>query len=320
MEKTPFLVTFTPIPLNTARYIFSGILILFPLLFFAQTKPYTENMKWGIKENDKVIVEALYDTVFNYDSTGKVCLVCFKTKTASASKFIKMMITTYSCNYLNKKRKRLTIKTQYNDTCTVFALGKNTIKQYNNGSNYLIATIKGKKYLADKNFHQLTFNAYHEISLTPEPNFYITQTLNEWDAVLTGMVDAHERLVIPYQYSNIKVNPYDSLIVACSAGLRPNSPDDVYRYNGKKIETFLRHIDMATKNFIIHKIYDPKEHYILHNLHTKEEKTLEADELVVQPNDEILIRIKNDWFVYNMLTNQKTPKPELENGKNKGSR
>jgi hypothetical protein len=302
------------------RHILPILYLLVSFCGSAQTKPFTENSKWGIKEDNKVIVEAIYDTIFNFDSTGKVCLACFKTRTASANKFIKLLVTTYSCNYLNKKRKRLSIKTPSNDTCTVFAYAKNSIKQYNHSNNYLVATVKGKKYLADKNFKQLTFKPYQEISPSADPNFYVTQVLNEWDTPLTGLVDANEKQIIPYQYSDIKVNPYDSLIIGCSAGLRPNAIDDIYFYSGKKRETCNRHVDMATKNFIIHKIYEPKEHYVLYNSQTKEEKSIEAEELHVQPHDEVLIKVKGQWFVYNLATNTQILKTETPHGKNKGRR
>lgn len=319
MENSAFLIKFMPLSRMNFRNIFTFTFSLISLLCCAQTKPFSQNQKWGIKENDKVIIEPIYDTIFNFDSTGKVCLACYKTKTASANKFIKLLVTTYSCNFLNKKKKRLTIKTPNNDTCSVFSYAKNTLKQYNHSDNYLVATVKGKKYLVDKNFKQLTFKPYHEVSPSADPNFYVTQMLNEWDTPLTGLVDVNERQIIPYQYSNVKVNPYDSLVVACSAGLRPNSIDDIYFYTGKKRETCNRHVDIATKNFIIHKVYEPKERYILYNSKTKEEKSLEADELHVQPNDMLVIRIKNTWFNYDLKTNKQTPK-EIANGKNKSRR
>ena len=69
--------------------------LLFPIL-----------MAWGLgmafnKENESVIIPAVYDTIFNFDSTGQVCMACYKVKSASASKFIKVMTTTYVCRYLN---------------------------------------------------------------------------------------------------------------------------------------------------------------------------------------------------------------------------
>jgi hypothetical protein len=159
----------------------------------------------------------------------------------------------------------------------------------------------------DRDFNQVTFRGYHEISFSADPAFLITQ-VNENNTLFTGLINFKEEPVVPYQYSEIKLNTNDSLIIACSAGVRANAEDDVYTYEGKKIGAYHKHVDLATKNFVIHKLYEPKEYYIINNISTKEEKPLYADEVQFFDHDEILIRIKNDWFIYDMVTNQKKPK------------
>jgi hypothetical protein len=281
------------------------LLIAFTNSLLSQIAPYKENLKWGVKENDKIIVPAVYDTVFGYDSTGKVCLACFKTKTASASKFIKLTTLTYYCNYLNNKGGHLTIKTEENDTCSVFSFGKSSLKQYKHKDPLFTVASKGKKYLADKNFNQLSYKGYYDINPSADPGFYTTQYLSEAEILFTGLVNTKEDEIIPYQYSNIKVNPNDSVIIACSAGVRTNASDDVFNYDGKKREVTYRHLDMATKNFLIHQIFEPKEYFIIYNIKTKEEKNINADEVQPYNHDEILVRIKHDWFIYDMNTHEK---------------
>ncbi len=273
----------------------------------AQTQSFRENGKWGMKEGQTILIKAAYDTIFGFDSTSRVCMACFKTKTASASKFIKMTTTSYACNYLNKKGEHLSIRNTANDTFSVFSLGKNSARQYQANNNTFVAVVKNKKYLIGKDFRQLTFKGYYDIAFTSEKKFYVTQTLNEWDVVVTGLVDQEEREVIPYAYSNIKVNPNDSLIIACSAGIGSAGEDDIFDYEGKKKTSSRRHIDMATKNFLIHKIFEPKEYYIIYNLTSKEEKQLSADEVKFYDHDNVLVRIKNDWFIYELSTQQKKP-------------
>jgi hypothetical protein len=274
-----------------------------PLL--SQTVPFRENSKWGIKENDVIVVPPRYDTVFNFDSQGKVCMGCFKIKTASANKFIKVVSTSYSCNYLNKENKRLRIRMEGNDTNSVFSLGKTTLKLYNDNPDLFIVTAKNKKHVVRKDFTQVTFNGYHDISLSPDPAFYITQLMEESETVFTGLINTKEELVIPYQYSGIKINTFDSLIIACSAGVRDNANDDIYDYKGKVKQSYHRHVDLATRHFIVHKLYDPNEHYIIYNIKTREEKILQADEVQFSTRDEILIRLKHDWYIYNMNTHEK---------------
>ncbi len=273
----------------------------------AQTLPFKADIKWGVKENDKIIIKPVYDTVFNFDNTGKVCLACFKAKTLSANRFIKTYTAVYSCNYLNKENKRLELKTEDADTCTVFTLGKTTIKQYNDDPNYFVVSSKNKKYLVNKNFEQQTFKGYTEVFITGEPKFFIAEIKNDAGMSYAGLINSEEELVVPFKYSGIKINPKDSLIVGCSAGVGNNGDDDIYDYTGKKINSSKRHIDMATKNFIIHKIFEPKEYYIAVNLKTKEETNFNAEDLVPFDKDDVLIKIKAEWYVYNLVTKQKKP-------------
>jgi hypothetical protein len=87
--------------------------------------------------------------------------------------------------------------------------------------------------------------------------------------------------------------------------VRINADDEVFDYNGKKIIGTHRHIDLATKHFLIHKIYEPKEYYIFYNISTKEEKIIHADEVKLFEHDEILLREKKDWYLYDLNSNTK---------------
>lgn len=267
--------------------------------------PFKENLKWGIKESEKVIIRPIYDTIFNFDVSGKVCLACFKAKAPSANKFIKTVTVIYSCNYLNKVGERLKIRTDETDTCTVFALSKTTIKQYTENPDYFIVSSKSKKYLIGKDFSQSITKGYNEIYLTAEPKFVITETKNEANIVYTGLIDLKGDEVIPFQYSGIKINHIDSMIVGCSAGIGVNGDDDIYDYNGKKLASYKRHIDMATKNFVIYKIFEPKEYYILLNIKNKEETIFSADEVLPFEKDAVLLRTKNEWFDFNLASKQR---------------
>jgi hypothetical protein len=95
--------------------------------------------------------------------------------------------------------------------------------------------------------------------------------------------------------------------VGCSAGLGNNGDDDIYDYTGKKLTSYKRHIDMATKNFVIHKIFEPMEYYILLNVKTKEETIFNADEILPNRKDVVMIRIKNDWFTFDLNSKQRKP-------------
>lgn len=272
----------------------------------AQPQLFRQNGKWGAKQNEAEIIPPRYDTIFNFDATGRVCMACMKSTGASPNKFIKVFTISYTCNYLNPANKRLSIKVPGNDTCSVFSHNKLSVKQYTAASPYFVVNVKNKKHLVDKDFNQLTFKGYYDISLCPEPDFLVVQS-NETGSVLSGLITTREEDVLPYQYTDIRFNTVDSLIIACSAGVSAGSEDDIYTYAGRKIGAYRRHVDMATKNFVIHKLFEPKEYYIIYNIATKEEKNLNADEVKPLGPDELLIRIRNDWYIYDMLTNQKKP-------------
>lgn len=303
--KNPIFSYIYALPVKVLNYILFTLSWLFLSPSFSQTAPFKENSKWGIKENGAVIVQPLFDTIFNFDSTGKVCLACFRSKGVSASKFIKVITTSYACNYLNKKGERLVIRNMQNDTFGVFPLSKTTVKQYSDNSPFFTVTSKNKKYILYKNFQQLTFRGYYDISLSPDPKFYYTSFINEGDIVLAGLTNEREEEVIPHQYSTIKITTSDSLIVACSAGVRRNAEDEVFDYEGKRVLGTMRHIDLATKHFLIHKFFEPKEYYLIYNISNKEEKKLIADEIGFYQHDEILIRLKDEWYIYDLITNQK---------------
>ena len=290
-------------------YIAFGLFAILSLRCNSQTQSFKENLKWGMKENESVIIPAIYDTIFNFDSTGQVCMACYKVKSASASKFIKVMTTTYVCRYLNKKNEKLVIKNLNNDTSSVFAYTKHALKQYMGNSPFFVVSTKDKKKnLLSKSFKQLTFNGYYDINPSPEPGFYLTHFMNDGDIILAGLINEKEEEIISNNYSTIKMNISDSLIIACSAGVRINADDEVFNYKGKKLLGTFRHLDFATKNYLIHKIFEPKEYYVFYNIATREEKTITADELKLLEHDTILIRQKSDWYVYDLKTNQKTNK------------
>jgi hypothetical protein len=273
----------------------------------SQTIPFKENLKWGIKENETVIIKPVYDTIFNYDNSGKVCLACFKTKGVSPNKFIKTYTTVYTCNYLNKLGDRLKIKTEVADTCSVFSLGKTAVKQFNDHPKYFILSSKGKKYLVNKDFTQPIFKGYNELYLNSEPKFIVVEIKNESGMLFTGLINFNEEQIVPFSYSGIKINAIDSLIICCSAGVGNNGDDDIYDYSGKKIASYKRHVDMATKNFVIYKIFEPREYYILLNIKSKEETIFSADEIIPFKKDEVLARIKNEWFTFNLESKQRKP-------------
>jgi hypothetical protein len=53
------------------------------------------------------------------------------------------------------------------------------------------------------------------------------------------------------------------------------------------------------------KVYEPKECYILVKIENNTETSLVAEEMQYYKGNEVLIRLKNDWYIYDLQTNQK---------------
>lgn len=290
------------------------LLLLSLSLFFsslsAQYRVFSENKKWGIKDSSKIVIAAVYDTIFNFDKSNKVCLACFKSKSTNTNQFIKVTNTNYFCNYLNPDSKRLVIKTSARDTCSVFQLGKSTLKHYNENDTLFKVKVKQYTYLIDKTFKQLSFKPYYDIEWCDDPGFYVVQGLNDADVPMYGLVNKKEELLIPFEYSGIRLNPIDSLVMVCGTGYGAGTEDYVFDYKGKKQISYHHHIDLATKEYIIFKSFEPKERYYSYCIETKEEKEIMADEVKYYNGNLIRLRLKTTWWIYNLKTQEKT---ELKN-------
>jgi hypothetical protein len=277
----------------------------------AQTSIFKEKNKWGIKEGNGTLVPAVYDTIFNFDSTGKVCLACMKLKMAHPNKFIKTPLITYNCSYLNKKKERLVIKLESGDTSGVFTLHKNSYQQYAGMGSYMTVPVKDKnlmdhKYLVDKDLKQITFKAYEDIHVSPVPEFLLARIRDEGNTVREGMLTRAEEIIIDYKYSFIKFNTTDSLIIGCTAGLGGmNSEDDIYIYTGKKIASYHRHIELAMKKFVVEKIFQPKEYLVILNLENKEEQIEHAEEVHYFLPEKLLMMNDDHWYTYDLHTHKK---------------
>lgn len=278
--------------------------------FYSQTEVFKEKEKYGIKEKGIVVVPAVHDTVFNFDSTGKVCMVCTKTRTAHPNKFIKTPVLSWHCTYLNKKGSKLKIKLESGDSTDVFTLQKASRQLFEGNSPYMTVAVKDKsmhdhRYMCTKDLEQLTFKAYEEIHFSPGELFFVGKIRNENNSMYEGLLDRKEELILPFKYSHIKFNPIDSFIIGCTAGQGTNSEDDIYGYNGKKIASYHRHIEVATKKFVVEKVFKPEEYLVILNLETKEEKKEHAEEVQYFSDDKVLMANDGHWFTYELATGKK---------------
>lgn len=274
-------------------------------LLSAQPVPFSEQKKWGMREGSRILIPARYDTLFAFDKQKNLCLACFKSEQTQSGKFIKVTNVNYACNYLDSTGKALVIRVSGRDTCSVFQLLKQTVKDYTANDSVFKVSCRNKKYLVRKNFRQLTFKPYIDIDLCDDPGFYVAQDLNDADVPMYGLINRREELIIPFQYAGLRLNPSDSLVMVCGTGYGAGAEDFVFDYSGKKKFTYRHHIELATKDYILFKIFEPKEHFIVYELAKKQENGLEADEVLYYKGKEIRMRIRNDWWLYNLENGEK---------------
>jgi hypothetical protein len=278
----------------------------YTLTTISQTQIYKDQGKWGIKEKEIVIIPAIHDTIFNFDSTGKVCLACAKSPGVQPNKFIKSSFITYKCSYLNRKGESLRIAVFGADSSSTFSLQKNTVSNYMGNKNTMTVATGPKKHLVDKDFNQLSSKGYHDIRLGEDPNFLIAEKKTESGFVYCGIINRREEEIIPYRYTGLKLNTKDSLIIACTAGQGTNSRDDVFDYLGKKTASYPRHVELATKNFVVQKAFEPDEHLVVLNLLNNEERNEYAEEVRYFKGDTLLMLQGGQWFTYSISTYKKT--------------
>lgn len=285
------------------------LFVLFnPCLAQPENKPQTflKGKKMGCNWNGKEIIPPIYDTIFDFDNTNAICLACNEVK-KNNNKFIKVAVKSFECKYLNKENKSLYIKKNLKDSSNVFNIHRNTVKQYQSSNPYFVASMGTKKYLVSKNFTLVTPTPFNEIYFTREKMFFITEIKTENNAILLGLINTENKLIVPSEYSKIKVNDTDSLIIACSSQSKVNGEDDVYNYQGKKVHSFRRHIEYATKKYIVYHIFEPNEFFIVLDRKSNEEKPINGQNVLYVKDDTFAVKSEGNWFYYDIVKNTKTP-------------
>ncbi len=261
-----------------------------------------ENKKYSVSHNNKAFTQSIYDTVIAYNS--KICMACLKKPMPSANEFIRTLIPTVVCNYFNTAGQKLIIKYNGKDTTSIFALSKSAKEDLLNNSSLFKVYYNKKKYLVDNEFNQVTFNEYDGIAFTELKDYYIIEKRVTGTSVF-GLIDKNENYIIEPSYANIKINLYDSTVIACVAGLIGSSADDLYSLKGVKLNSFNRHIEFIDKYFSVYKIYQPHEYFIVHNNLNKKEIQLSAEAIKSFDSTHVLIAENEKWFKFNLKTKEK---------------
>lgn len=287
----------------TTKNIFCLVLTFFLIIQSkAQFLVTKSNKKIGVTFNGKQIIPNSFDSIVGFNS--KICMVCVNKPMPSSNKFIRTLVPTMVCNYYNQRGDRLVLKVNEKDTTSCFALSKNASDDLTKLGEMFKVYYNQKKYLVDLNFTQKTFKPYDNVFPLDVFNYYIIEKKSNGMSVF-GLVDSKEQVIIEPVYANLKLNLFDTTIVACVAGLIGSSSDDVFDLNGTKLKSFNRHVEFIDKYYSAFKIYQPKEYFIVSNNITKKETQLKVD--AVMPFDSLSVLTLEDekWFKFNLKNNEK---------------
>lgn len=286
-----------------AKYIYSLVLFCFIISNSKSQFQAIKNLKKvGLTFNGKQIIAPVYDSIIGFNS--KVCMLCVYKPMPSTNKFIRTLVPTMVCQYYNQLGQKLVIKVNDTDTTSCFALSKNALDDLNKLGSVFKVYYNQKKYLVDLQFEQKTFKQYDNIFPLGSMEYYVVEKKSNGISVF-GLIDKDEQIIIETVYANIKLNVFDTTIIACVAGLIGSSSDDVYNLKGNKLKSYNRHIEFIDKYFSVFKIYQPKEYFIVLNNTSKKEIQVNAESIMPLDSNSVLTLEADKWFKLNTNNNEK---------------
>lgn len=298
--------------MNATLKVKISVVVLVVFTFFKSNSQsitsFKTNNKWGFKKGESIIIDPQYDTTFGFDQTNTICLVGkINASKRSINPLTKEIKVEYIYNYINSKNEKIYIKKSNTDSVCEITLTKQSPSYYLNNNKAFAATVGGKKYLVTKKGKTLIYTAYDNIVFTKVPDFYITETKEiKNNQTFVGLLDANGNYVIQQAYSKISINPFDSMIYCCTAGIKFNGSDDIYNFKGNKIHSSAKHIQCTGKKHIIYKLYDSENTFIIFDIETGKEKSLKAEWLYYLKN-EMLVILDGEWYFYDMKTDKRFP-------------
>ncbi len=282
-----------------------AVLIAFTHAFsFSQSiSTFKTGNKWGFKQGQTVIIEPQYDSVYGFDQTNQICLVgTIDPLKRSVNSLTKQVRIGYTFNYINAKNQKLYFKAQQGlDSTSSVDVNKQSATLYFGKTDVFVAAFSGKKMLWSKKGKPLSSVKHDNINFTKVPGFYTFEESTVW-----GLMDETGKTIIGPTYSKISFNVYDSVIYCCTAGSKFNGMDDVYNYKGEKIHSSGKHIQCSGKNYVIYRLYDSENAFIIHDLKTNTEKHLKADFIYYLKEDKIAM-LSDEWYFYDLKSDKKVP-------------
>ncbi|MGE0567022.1 MAG: hypothetical protein AB7O73_03660 [Bacteroidia bacterium] len=254
-------------------------LLLFSAFSYSQLTIVKKGSKYGVNNGETVFLSPIYDTILPINEAKQICVACKKSMLPSKSSFIKMNTTVFRCRYYDKNALPLVLIINKKDTCGYFSMSKKTLENLNSHPDYFSVETNNKKFMVTNDFKQITLTPYDNIYPSKLKGYFVTENKTHGAGFFNGLIDNNELEIVPMKYTGISVNPFDSLVSACTAQLKVNGIDDVYNLKGEKVFSSHRHIELATKEYIIHKLFEPEEYYVIHRISDKKDWEIRATQI-----------------------------------------
>lgn len=211
--------------------------------------------------------------------------------------------------YITSKNKKIKLlPNQFPDSLEALPFQQEFNLSYLDSSTTFKVLFQDKVYLFSHTGKQLS-EGYDNITESKLKHFYYTEnyiTKNEKNYITKGLIDTNNLVIVPCKYKSVSINTEDTLIYCCSAVFDNLKNDDVYSKNGKLKHISSNHIEFASNNYLITKIYTPKIHFIQEEINTKLVTKLDAQSFQYLKDNLSLIVYNNDWYIYNLVNHKKT--------------
>ncbi len=270
---------------------------------------YTENKKWGYKSGQAIVISPQYDTAFAFDKTNRIALV------ADKSPFDKVVnpLTgeeepAFDFFYIDRNNKKIKLLAEhFPDSMSTFPDQEELQFNYLDSTHYFKILFQNKLFLFSKTGKQLS-TGYDNISETKAGGYYMTENFTEINKKMIrikGLIDSTGLTVVKCKYSEVSINPEDSVVYCCSALYNKSLNDDVFSYKGKLIYTNKKHIDFSSKHIHVLKIYEPNEKFIIENSSNNANYEIDGQALYYLKNNKALIVDKDNWYILDIGTRKK---------------
>ena len=271
--------------------------------------PYTQNLKWGYKSLDKVIIDAKYDTAFAFDKTSQIALVANKNEfNKSVNPLTGEEEIGFDYFYINSLNQKIKLVAEhFPDSMFTLPDQQELQNNYQDSSLYFKILFQGKLYLFSKKGIQLS-SGFDNIIETKAKGYFETENNVLFEKKMLrikGLIDSTGFEVVKCKYNEVSINKEDSSIYCCSAVYNNKLNDDVYNYKGKIVYTHPKHIAFSSKTIHVMKSYIPKEEYIVENSISGETYFLDGENFYYLKKNKALLINKDNWYVIDLISRKK---------------